>query len=444
LIAYAIPENAIGFKCQMAADDGGAASKNSGTSMKFKIYLEEIRDQEFITQQQTLAAQGNRKAQNYLLESQEGCLFILESVEIDAYLKGKLSDHPDLAVRALYANSHSVVNNGLGVHVGSAANGQKLFRGRASCSACHTFDKFGGNIGPDLSAIDSKHDAGSLATAIYDPQDAIALGYENWVIKLIDGSQLLGSILSEGQVYLIKDSVGKRHAIDSEDIVSIEEVKSSLMPSAAALNLNEQDVADIIAFLLESKKDPVFDNEINLLENGLNDFEFQLPDGTDFNDVWHIENGVLKCAGQPIGYLYTKQQYTDFELEFDWRGNPQLGPGNSGALLRVQPPHKVWPRSIEAQLMSGNAGDIWNIDKFGMFVDRDRTSGRRTENMLPNNEKPLGEWNHYRILLVGGDLTLEINGDIQNTASWCERIPGAIALQSEGAAIEFKNIVLRF
>ncbi|MGY8758369.1 MAG: PVC-type heme-binding CxxCH protein [Planctomycetota bacterium] len=444
LIAYAIPENAIGFKCQMAADDGGAASKNSGTSMKFKIYIEEIRDQAFITQQQTLAAQGNREAQNYLLKSQEGCLFIIESIEMDAYLKGKLRDHPDLAVRALYANSHSVVNNAFGEHVGSAANGQELFRGRASCSACHTFDKFGGNIGPDLSAMDSKHDARSLATAIYDPQDAIALGYENWVIKLIDGSQLLGSILSEGKVYLIKDSVGKRHAIESENIVSIEEVKSSLMPSAAALNLNEQDVADIIAFLLESKKDPVFDNEINLLENGLSDFEFQLPDGTNFNDVWRIENGVLKCAGQPIGYLYTKQQYTDFELEFDWRGNPQLGPGNSGALLRVQPPHKVWPRSIEAQLMSGNAGDIWNIDKFGMFVDRDRTSGRRTENMLPNNEKPLGEWNHYRILLVGGDLTLEINGDIQNTASWCERIPGAIALQSEGAAIEFKNIVLRF
>ena len=41
-------------------------------------------------------------------------------------------------------------------------------------------------------------------------------------------------------------------------------------------------------------------------------------------------------------------------------------------------------------------------------------------------------WNHYRIRLIGSDLTLEVNGEIQNTASWCERIPGAIALQSEG------------
>ena len=243
---------------------------------------------------------------------------------------------------------------------------------------------------------------------------------------------------------LIKDSAGKRHALDSKDIASRSEVHTSLMPSAAALNLSEQDVADIIAFLLDDEAAPNFINEINLLENGLGDFSFQLPDGTDFNDVWRIEDDVLKCAGQPIGYLYTKKQYTDFELEFDWRGNPEFGPGNSGALLRVQPPHQVWPRSIEAQLMSGNAGDIWNIDKFNMVVDADRTSGRRTENMLPNNEKQLGEWNHYRILMHGSKLTLEINGEVQNTANWCERIPGAIALQSEGAVIEFKNLILRY
>ena len=47
------------------------------------------------------------------------------------------------------------------------------------------------------------------------------------------------------------------------------------------------------------------------------------------------------------------------------------------------------------------------------------------------------------IRLVGGELTLEVNGEIQNSASWCERIPSAIGLQSEGAVIEFKNIVLR-
>jgi putative membrane-bound dehydrogenase-like protein len=444
LIAYSIPENTVGFKCQMAADDNGAARQNSATSITFRVYLEEFRDQQLISQQQKHALKGVRSAQDYLLESQEGCLFIIENIEIDDYLDIKLASHSDLAVRAFYANSKPAAKVADQRLAGSVARGQELFRGRSSCSSCHTFNELGGNIGPNLTTIAGKHNASSMATAIYDPQDAIALGYENWIIKLNDGSRFFGSILSDGDVTLIKDSAGKRHALDSKDIASRSEVHTSLMPSAAALNLSEQDVADIIAFLLEDKAAPNFINEINLLENGLSDFSFQLPDGTDFNDVWRIEDDVLKCTGQPIGYLYTKKQYTDFELEFDWRGNPEFGPGNSGALLRVQPPHQVWPRSIEAQLMSGNAGDIWNIDKFNMVVDADRTSGRRTENMLPNNEKQLGEWNHYRILMHGSELTLEINGEVQNTANWCERIPGAIALQSEGAVIEFKNLILRY
>ena len=39
-------------------------------------------------------------------------------------------------------------------------------------------------------------------------------------------------------------------------------------------------------------------------------------------------------------------------------------------------------------------------------------------------------------------MTLEVNGELQNSASWCERIAGHICLQSEGATIEFRNIRL--
>ncbi len=47
------------------------------------------------------------------------------------------------------------------------------------------------------------------------------------------------------------------------------------------------------------------------------------------------------------------------------------------------------------------------------------------------------------ITLNGGRLTLEVNGVVQNTANWCEEVPGKICLQSEGAAIQFRNIRLR-
>jgi hypothetical protein len=157
-------------------------------------------------------------------------------------------------------------------------------------------------------------------------------------------------------------------------------------------------------------------------------------------DVWSVKDGVLRCAGNPIGYLRTKEDFTSFELVVEWRFDPALPPGNSGVLLRMTGEDKVWPDSIEAQLHSRNAGDIWNIGGFPMEADPSRTEGRRTRKALPCNEKPIGEWNRYVITLDGGELTLEVNGEVQNRASGCEERSGKICLQSEGAAIEFRTI----
>ncbi len=165
--------------------------------------------------------------------------------------------------------------------------------------------------------------------------------------------------------------------------------------------------------------------------------------GPKMEEVWSVkEGGVLHCAGKPVGYIYTEKDYTSFKLKLEWRGVGK--PGNSGALLRVQEPHTVWPKSIESQLQSGSAGDIWNIGKFPMKVAPDRTKGRHTTKLHETNEKPIesGEWNTYEITLDGPDLELKVNGLVQNRAADCEVKPGKIALQSEGAEIEFRNIVL--
>ncbi len=159
-------------------------------------------------------------------------------------------------------------------------------------------------------------------------------------------------------------------------------------------------------------------------------------------EVWSVADGVLHCKGQPIGYLKTKKKYTSYVLKLEWRWPKDSKPGNNGVLLRIVGPDKVWPKSVEAQLANGAAGDIWNIDKFPMKVDSARTHGRRTIKMKPSNEKPRGKWNQYEIILDGGDLTLKVNGLVQNTASEVEEVLGAIGLQSEGAPIEYRNIRL--
>jgi hypothetical protein len=109
----------------------------------------------------------------------------------------------------------------------------------------------------------------------------------------------------------------------------------------------------------------------------------------------------------------------------------------------MQAPDQVWPRSIEAQLMATNAGDFWNIEEFPMAVDLERSDGRHTTRRAPSSEKPLGEWNSYRIRADRGLVTLEVNGVVQNTASWAAELSGPICLQSEGAYIEFRNVRLR-
>ncbi len=166
-------------------------------------------------------------------------------------------------------------------------------------------------------------------------------------------------------------------------------------------------------------------------------------DNAKVDDVWTVKDGVLKCAGKPRGYIRTEKDYENYVLKLQWRFDPEKGPGNSGVLLRVVGEDKVWPKSIEAQLKSLNAGDIWNIDKVRMTVDPERTEGRRTIKLHETNEKPLGEWNEYEITVDHGTVTLKVNGLVQNVATECEEVAGKIALQSEGAAIDFRNIELK-
>ncbi len=158
--------------------------------------------------------------------------------------------------------------------------------------------------------------------------------------------------------------------------------------------------------------------------------------------VWIVRDGVLVCTGRPIGYIETEALYTNFVIELDWRFDPSKGEGNSGVLLRVTGEDKVWPRSMEAQLHSRNAGDIWNIGEFPAETTKSRTEGRHTTKAHECNEKPLGEWNHYRIVFNKGVLELWVNGVLQNVATKCEVVAGRIGLQSEGAHIEFRNIAL--
>jgi hypothetical protein len=162
----------------------------------------------------------------------------------------------------------------------------------------------------------------------------------------------------------------------------------------------------------------------------------------DAENPFYVANGVLCCKGRPVGYLHTEKKYTNYIFKLEWRWPEDSKPGNNGVLLRSQGGEhffgNTWPKSVEAQLQNQHAGDIFTIGEFPLETGRNQ--GRYTPMMHPTNEKPQGQWNEYEITMNGGQLKLVVNGLLQNQGSNAAVMPGYIGLQSEGAAIEFRNI----
>jgi len=156
-------------------------------------------------------------------------------------------------------------------------------------------------------------------------------------------------------------------------------------------------------------------------------------------DTFSVKDAAIDVTGKPSGYIRTEKDYTNYVLRLQIR---HLVKCNCGVLVRMTGQDKVWPKSIECQGAKDNMGDIWNIDKFPMKVAEERTRGRRTIKMHETNERPVGEWNQYEIYLNKGDLKIYVNNLLQNVATDCQEVPGKIGLQSEGGAIQYRNIVL--
>jgi Domain of Unknown Function (DUF1080) len=162
-------------------------------------------------------------------------------------------------------------------------------------------------------------------------------------------------------------------------------------------------------------------------------------------DVWSAKDGVLMCKGRPAGYLLTKKNdFENYVLTLEWRW-PEKG-GNNGVLVHVTEPGAlgVWPKSLEVQLAADNAGDFWVI---GTTIDVEnvekRREGRRHFNLTDDSEKPIGEWNEMEITCRGNEVIVKVNGELVNHATNVSQTRGAIALQSEGTPIEFREIKLR-
>jgi 3-keto-disaccharide hydrolase len=174
-------------------------------------------------------------------------------------------------------------------------------------------------------------------------------------------------------------------------------------------------------------------------------------------DTWSVRDGMIVCKGAPVGTLVTKEKYTSFRLLVEWRWapgtvvTPEKTP-NSGVLLRINGEMKQIPRSIESQLRSGDAGDLYGF--WGMKIAGDPVRARREAGnpvlgdmtgvkKALGAENPVGEWNRYEIVLDGQKLDVSVNGKKVNWATVEDVIAGSIGLQSEGGEIHFRKVELQ-
>jgi hypothetical protein len=171
-----------------------------------------------------------------------------------------------------------------------------------------------------------------------------------------------------------------------------------------------------------------------------------VPDrNVDVHWVWSVKDGVIHCKGQPDGYIRTQVDYSDYKLHLEWRWVEQ--PTNSGVLLHASGPDKVWPRCIEAQLKSGNAGDFvliggTGINVGGRFIQDVSEQYVIVPKKQQSSEKAPGRWNTYDIICRGDTILNYVNGVLQNKGTNATETSGKICLQSEGSPIEFRNIYI--
>jgi hypothetical protein len=133
--------------------------------------------------------------------------------------------------------------------------------------------------------------------------------------------------------------------------------------------------------------------------------------------------------------LATAKDYGDFELWVDWKIERN---GDSGIYLRGTPQVQIWDPASDAAKGIGSGG-LYNNQK-------------NPSKPSKVADKPVGEWNTFKITMVGDKVTVILNDELVVDGVVLENFwqrdqpifpTGQIELQNHGNTLYFKNIYLR-
>ena len=163
----------------------------------------------------------------------------------------------------------------------------------------------------------------------------------------------------------------------------------------------------------------------------------------DIHKHWRVETGELVNDGTGL-YMTTNKDYGDFELRIEYK---TVAKADSGIYLRGIPQVQIW--DIHQPSLPSNPDRNPNRGSGGLFNNLPKSPGR---DPLMVADKPFGEWNSFRITMVGESVTVLLNDklvvDNAPLHNYFDKgqplIPvGPIQLQTHGGEIRWRNIFLR-
>ncbi len=160
----------------------------------------------------------------------------------------------------------------------------------------------------------------------------------------------------------------------------------------------------------------------------------------EFPQHWSVKDGEIYNPGTGP-YATTDQEYGDFELTLEYNMAPK---GDSGVYLRGAPQVQIWDPTDEKSFKHGcqlGSGALWN-----------NSPGKPGKDPLVLADKPAGEWNTLRVVMVGARVSVWLNGkqtvDHATMENYYDRkaalaAKGPICLQTHGAPIRWRNVAIR-
>lgn len=184
-------------------------------------------------------------------------------------------------------------------------------------------------------------------------------------------------------------------------------------------------------------------------------------------DTWSWKEGLIQCTGKPVGVIRSKKQLTNFELVVEWRHLKSAG--NSGVFVWASPKSIQQleqgkgrlPHGIEVQVLDlGYAeryrktqkkepdwftshGDIFPTGPAKMKPFPPAAPNGKRSFPSKNLTKGVGQWNHYYVRCINGEVRLWVNGEEVSGGTGCQPSTGYLCLESEGSPVDFRNLRIR-